>query len=162
MKHLFALAVLFAAIQCFGQNTTTAIIPEPVSVVQKQGVFTLHDNISIGIPGNDNDVAKIAGYLSQAISASTGYKSDIQEDGNAGQIRFVIAATPDEELGDEGYNLVVSPETIALSANTAAGLFYGVQSLLQLLPKEIASKSVVKDVSWTAPCVEIRIYPLLK
>lgn len=159
MKYLPALALLFAIVPCFSQSNTPAIIPEPVSIVQKQGVFTLQDNISISIPANDNDVAKVAGYLSQAIAASTGYKSNVQEKGNTGQIRFIIAATRDNELGNEGYNLVVSPETATLTANTAAGLFYGVQSFLQLLPREITSKSVIKDVSWTTPCIEIRDYP---
>jgi hexosaminidase len=127
--------------------------------VQKQGVFTLQDNISISIPDNHNDAAKVANYLSHAIAASTGYKSSIKNNGNTGHIHFIIAATPDKELGDEGYNLVVSPETVTLTANTAAGLFYGVQTFLQLLPKEITSKSVIKDVTWMAPCVEIRDYP---
>ena len=159
MKYLPALIILFAAIPCFSQNSTPAIIPEPVSIVQKQGIFTLQDNISISMPGNRNDVAKVAHYLSHAIAASTGYKSSIKNNGNPGNIRFIIAATPDKELGDEGYNLVVSPEAVTLTANTGAGLFYGVQTFLQLLPKEITSKSVIKDVSWTAPCVEIRDYP---
>lgn len=158
MKYLPALALLFAIVPCFSQSNTPAIIPEPVSIVQKQGVFTLQDNISISIPANDNEVAKVAGYLSQAIAASTGYKSNINN-GNAGQIQFIIAATQDKELGNEGYKLVVSPETATLTAHTAAGLFYGVQSFLQLLPKEITSRSVVENVSWTAPCVEIRDYP---
>ena len=159
MKYLLALAILFVVIPCFSQNATTAIIPEPVSIVQKQGVFTLQDNISISIPDNHNDAAKVANYLSHAIAASTGYKSSIKNNGNTGHIHFIIAATPDKELGDEGYNLVVSPETVTLTANTAAGLFYGVQTFLQLLPKEITSKSVIKDVTWMAPCVEIRDYP---
>ena len=159
MKYLLALASLFVVIPCFSQNATTAIIPEPVSIVQKQGVFYLQDNISISFPDNRNDVAKVADYLSHAIAASTGYKSSIKNNGNPGNIRFIIAATPDKELGDEGYNLVVSPEAVTLTANTGAGLFYGVQTFLQLLPKEITSKSVIKDVSWTAPCVEIRDYP---
>ncbi len=159
MKYLPVLALLFAIVPCFSQSNTPAIIPEPVSIVQKQGVFTLQDNISISIPADDKDVAKVAGYLSQAIAASTGYKSNLQDNGNTGQIQFIIAAMQDKELGNEGYKLVVSPETATLTANTAAGLFYGVQSFLQLLPREITSKSVVKNVSWTTPCVEIRDYP---
>ncbi len=159
MKYLPALALIFAIVPCFSQSNTPAIIPEPVSIVQKQGVFTLQDNISISIPADDKDVAKVAGYLSQAIAASTGYKSNIQDNDNAGQIQFITASTRDNELGNEGYKLVVSSETATLTANTAAGLFYGVQSFLQLLPKEITSRSVVKNVSWTMPCVEIRDYP---
>jgi hexosaminidase len=38
-------------------------------------------------------------------------------------------------------------------------LFYGVQTFLQLLPKEIESKKAVANVAWTAPCVEVKDYP---
>jgi hypothetical protein len=62
MKYLLALAILFVVIPCFSQNATTAIIPEPVSIVQKQGVFTLQDNITISIPDKHNDAAKVANY----------------------------------------------------------------------------------------------------
>src|SRR5690606_18675022 len=132
MKYLPALAVLFAIVPCLSQSNTAAIIPEPVPIVQKPGGFAYHDSIPLRLPTNDKDVAKVAGYLSQAIAASTGYKSNIQDNGNAGQIQFIIAATQDKELGNEGYKLAVSPETATLTANTAAGLFYGVQSFLQL------------------------------
>ena len=45
-----------------------------------------------------------------------------------------------------------------ISANQPAGLFYGVQTLLQLLPKEIESKTVAK-ASWTIPAARIVDYP---
>jgi hexosaminidase len=38
-------------------------------------------------------------------------------------------------------------------------LFYGVQTLLQLFPKEIESASMMTGVQWTAPAVEITDYP---
>ncbi len=160
MKY-FSITVLFifTGLSAFSQNNAIAIIPEPVSIVQKQGVFTLKDNMTIATPGNNADAERVAGYLSEIFAAATGYKSSVQSNAPAADIHFVIATTPDKTLGDEGYNLHVAPGSATISANTATGLFYGMQSFLQLLPGEITGKSVEKDVSWTVPCVEITDYP---
>ncbi|HRO48489.1 family 20 glycosylhydrolase [Agriterribacter sp.] len=158
MRYLSAVAFLFFAFASFSQSNAIAIIPEPVSIVQQQGVFTLKDNITIAVT-DDNEAVKVAGYLSSAIAAPTGFATAIKKNGNDGNINLIITATPDKALGSEGYSLVVSPESVTITANQAAGLFYGVQSFMQLLPKAITGKFVSKDVSWTAPCVEITDYP---
>lgn len=160
MKYFSIIALfIFTGLSAVSQNNAIAIIPEPVSIVQKQGVFTLKENMTIAAPGNNADAERVAGYLSETIAAATGYKSSVQSNAPAADIHFVIAATPDKTLGDEGYNLDIAPGSATISANTATGLFYGMQSFLQLLPKEITGKSVTKNRSWTAPCVEITDYP---
>jgi hexosaminidase len=65
----------------------------------------------------------------------------------------------DAKLGSEGYNLHVNPNTVSLSANKPAGLFYGMQTLIQLLPKEIESKMVVSNTAWVVPSVTITDSP---
>ena len=61
-------------------------------------------------------------------------------------------------LGAEGYELTVVTNSVVIRA-PAAGLFYGVQSLLQLLPPEILSPLPVSGVAWTPPCVYIQDQP---
>ncbi len=69
------------------------------------------------------------------------------------RIRPVIIGTPEKncltlsinrtrniEIGDEGYQLDIDPDGITISANTEAGLFYGFQSLRQILPDDIVEK----------------------
>ena len=65
----------------------------------------------------------------------------------------------DKTLGKEGYTLSVSPKKVLIKANEPAGLFYGVQTLLQLLPPEIESVDAVQNIEWTIPAVEITDYP---
>ena len=74
-------------------------------------------------------------------------------------IRFELNKIHDKELGDEGYRLSVKSTGIVITANKPAGLFYGAQTLWQLLPQEIESKTKVNGVNWQVPLVEITDYP---
>ena len=65
----------------------------------------------------------------------------------------------DPELHEEGYLLSVRSTGIVITANKPVGLFYGAQTLWQLLPPEIESKIKVSGVNWQAPVVEIKDYP---
>jgi len=62
-------------------------------------------------------------------------------------------------LGDEGYELDVSAEQVAIRAWRPGGLFHGIQTLLQLLPPTIFSETRVENVTWNVPCVKIVDYP---
>lgn len=157
MKCLFlSFCMLVVTVLCVsGQNTTPAIMPEPVSLVQKQGMFTLTQSTNISYSGG---AEKVAQYLSNILNTATGFSISPKKDGSSG-INLVINTTKVDELGKEGYNLVITTEAVTIAANEPAGLFYGVQSLLQLLPKEIESRSATKNIAWTIPCVEIKDYP---
>jgi len=134
-----------------------AIIPEPVSLLKTSGYFTLPENIIIVATP---EMEQAADYLQEKLSAPTGkFVAEYTTTSAAPTIRLVLNTKIIELLGNEGYQLSVTPSGIVIKANKPAGLFYGVQSLLQLLPKEIESKEMVKDVAWSVPCVEVTDYP---
>jgi len=136
-----------------------AIIPEPVSLLKTAGTFTLPDNVIILASPEMNLVSD---YLQEKIAVPTGkFVSDYANTPATGTIRLMLNTKANQQLGDEGYQLSVTPHLIVIKANKMAGLFYGVQTLLQLFPKEIESKELVKDVDWKIPCVEITDYPRL-
>jgi len=62
-------------------------------------------------------------------------------------------------LGAEGYELEVTPSSIQIRAAALAGVFYGTQTLRQLLPPKAFARSTASGVSWTVPAVEILDYP---
>lgn len=62
-------------------------------------------------------------------------------------------------LGEEGYTLHVSPERIEISALAPSGVFYGCQTLRQLLPAEIEWNVPVPGIEWSVPCVKIEDRP---
>jgi len=154
MKHLLLFCLSFFLLPSTHAQTNISIIPEPVSLIPAEGVFTLKNNASIQAEG---DAGKVADILIEALSA-TGFR--FSKTTNAGaEVKLSLLSHPDAELGKEGYKLSVTPAAVIIEANEAAGLFYGVQSFLQLLPKEIESRKAVADITWTAPCVTIKDYP---
>ena len=97
----------------------------------------------------------MAEQLSNKLSTPTGFQFSVKQNTDNATIQLNLLSTPDNNLGNEGYKLSVKPESVSISANKPAGLFYGMQTLLQLLPKEIESKTAVENVTWIIPAVEI-------
>ena len=120
------------------------LIPEPVSVTEKTGSFALSSATAITV--KDGLLAAPAAWLGQRLHL---------QQGKAGKQGIILGLPADRNvLGNEGYTLRVTPSAIYLNANTAAGIFYGMQTLLQLVPPE-----AVPGQSTTIPCVEITDYP---
>jgi len=157
-KFLFVL-VLFISATCIGQNSQ--VIPEPVSMTTKSGEYLLKDKIIIAADNTSAPVKKLIELLKEQLSASTGFPVSVQA-GNEGKpdISLSINKNANSQIGKEGYQvLVTATDGIMIRANEPAGLFYGAQTLLQLLPPEIESKTIVKNVSWSVQAVEITDYP---
>jgi hexosaminidase len=158
-KFAFLLAGCLPGIVAVCQQAApVSIIPEPVQMVQNAGVFTLPSTITIEAPILPA-VKPILDMLQQRLSAATGYKVLFGNEMPSAILKLSLNKTADATIGIEGYRLNVSTTNITISANHPAGLFYGVQTLMQLLPAEIESKSVVQNVKWQAPCVTITDYP---
>lgn len=138
-----------------------SIIPIPVSIQSSAGNFSLKKSSSIEVSSNVSDAKRVADFLSKKLSLATGFQLPVKTvriiSETAGNIRLSIVNNT--SLGKEGYTLVVNPTAISISANGPAGLFYGMQSLIQLFPKEIKSRSLVKNFVWTVPSTTITDYP---
>ena len=158
----YKIFAFFLLITCnvSAQTSKISIIPEPVAITEKQGVYTLSETSNIQIaPADNSDVSRIADYLLKSINISTGFNIKTSTEAAKNNIILSLNTTANNELGNEGYTLTVTPDNISVAANTPAGLFYGVQTLLQLFPKEIESKTAVKNINWQIPAVEIKDYP---
>lgn len=131
-----------------------SLIPEPVQLTQQPGSYVLPKSITIGAADKNTAL-----YLQQKIAPATGYAVNFSGTPSTANIQLILNSTANNTLGKEGYQLSVTAQNIIIKANQPAGLFYGVQTLLQLLPKEIESNEVVKDFNWTVPAVEITDYP---
>ncbi|MGV3704394.1 MAG: beta-N-acetylhexosaminidase [Arcticibacter sp.] len=143
------------------QTPQFAILPKPVSLELNKGSFELPQHVLISSNSAKQSEAA-AVFLKTRIGAATGRKvSLLNHTSKKASIRFEILHKQETQLGNEGYRLLVTPRFVTIKANHAAGLFYGVQTVLQLFPKEIEAENVVQTADWTLPCVEILDFPRL-
>ena len=158
--NLATAALLFVAASCSDNKTCDtacnqpALIPVPEEMTMGTGCFTLTKGATIAIETPSEELEGIARYFNEKTSPATGFELSR---GKSGKITFSL--TDDEALGDEGYQLSVTKGSIKVTAHKPAGVFYGVQTILQLMPPEIKSQSVQADKKWTIPCVEIKDRP---
>lgn len=156
MKHFFLLAVLLSVFTLANaQKTTLSLIPQPVEIQQANGSFVLVKSAKVVY--NKPEGKDMAEKLVQKLNMATGFGLKAVE-GNKGSIQLNLNAVNDPKLGSEGYSLSVTSKSVVLAANKPAGLLYGMQTLLQLLPKEIENKEVV-TAKWSIPAVKIVDYP---
>jgi len=155
MKHLLLFVLFFALTKVYGQDPAIHIIPQPVEIQQSAGSFMFTKTTTIGFNGKDS--RKAAEMFADKLNIAAGISLKAREDKGA-EVQFNINKVPVEKIGKEGYTLVSAPAGVVISANEAAGLFYGMQTLFQLLPKEIESKTAV-NIPWTIPAVKITDYP---
>jgi len=151
---LFTLTTMIAFTQHKGK--VLSVIPEPVSMTPGTGYYKLPAFITVSIPNLPelkNTSESILGKL-----AATGKKVALTRSKTA-SIRFELTKIYEMELHEEGYRLSVKSTGIVITANKPAGLFYGAQTLWQLMPQEIESKTKAAGVNWQAPVVEIKDYP---
>jgi hexosaminidase len=142
-------------------TTEIAIIPEPVAISKQPGHFILPTNVVIQSSKNP-ELKQTVAFLKTRLSIPTGRNVTTTTLPSAtASIRLILNDKADAYIGNEGYHLSVTTKQITIKANKPAGLFYGIQTLIQLLPKEIESKEEVKGVKWAAPCVEISDFPRL-
>ena len=135
------------------------VIPEPVAVKTTDGEFILDKNVRLVTNSGSADVSNLIQNFQEKDRSTHRYQPSIASNSNGKNISLEINESRDEALGDEGYRLNVSESSVSLRANTSKGLFYGIQTILQLLPVEIESSHKTDKVSWKIPCVEILDYP---
>ena len=139
-----------------------SIIPKPMKVQQSEGAFILDSSTSIYIEKDNAQIADIGKYLAHHLKPATGYRLPVRKTAKTNPIsRSILLTTKlaDITLGAEGYELIVKPDSILLRAPNPAGLFYGAQTIRQLLPPQIESKDKVESIAWTIPCAAITDKP---
>ena len=150
--------VLAAGTRAQVVNPVNSLIPQPLTTRVLPGTFTLPVHISISAP-KDNQLEQVIAALKTRFSVPTGYPVRLNAGSTKATIRLIVNETIDPLLGTEGYKLAITPAFIVIRANKAAGLFYGVQTLVQLFPKEIESSRLVKGIRWKTACVDIMDMP---
>jgi hexosaminidase len=162
-KGFFISFLFFISVSVIGQKNNVAqlLIPEPVSVTSGTGNFVVINKTPVHVLSTDPAAKRVGEFLSKKIAKVTGYVVPVEVGSKNTTVNsgIKLSLIKDASLGDEGYQLAVTPHEISISANKPAGLFYGMQSLFQLLPKEIEADTLVRNVKWNVPVCSIKDYP---
>lgn len=150
IPFLSGLLLLFSGgITCPAQDVP-AVVPIPVSVKLAGGTFTLPPTAAI-VSGPGSQAA--ARYLHDQLALRASLPLPVKQNAGGGPSITLSTRGAPESLGDEGYQLQVSDKGAVLRARSETGLFYGCQTLLQLLPLQPARGG------WSIPCLSIEDQP---
>jgi hexosaminidase len=136
------------------------LIPIPVSVKVASGAFVLTAAANICVEPATPEIFYIGQYLADTLNPATGYRMQVlvtagtPAEGNL----YLTTAGGDPALGEEGYELTITPDRVTLVAPQPAGLFRGTQTIRQLLPAAI-ERPAAEPGPWSMPAGTIRDYP---
>lgn len=130
-----------------------AIIPQPVSMQMEQGNFELSAHTSLQVGDGCGDPASM---LRQEVGPGTGFSFPERN-----YSKSEIALSIDHNLphGPESYTLTVTPSAVRIVGGSAAGVFYGIQTLRQMLPASTFRKAPMESGPYAIPCLKIEDYP---
>lgn len=135
------------------------LLPRPVSFRADSGEFALTTATEIKVA--DPALTDCAHWLQAALRPATGLPLLLAAPGTdaAAADPPAISLGLDTSLGAEAYALTTGPSGAIVRGGDAAGVFYGCQALLQLLPPEIYRRGLVGGVRWAAPAVSVADSP---
>ena len=156
IRNLFLLVVFLGCVSLRHVEAAIDIIPKPVKLVETDGRFDITSACSIVV----NDDLKTCGeLLADYLQPAMGYRLAVSS--KAEKSKPAIRLSLDKslkKLSEEAYRLEVTGQGVRIQGASEKGIFYGIQTLLQLLPVEIF-QTEVQPVSWTVPGVQIEDYP---
>jgi hexosaminidase len=165
MKRLLLLLTLLLTICGYSQRTarrTAPLIPLPTYVKWGDGSFTFSTKTSIVYSGDD-EMKKIAEHLAFRIEKATGHKPAIRKGTAAASNSIFLKTAPFRASSPApgGYTLEVNQSNITITSlpQNASGMFYGVQTLLQLFPYEVERNKKQELSEWIIPQASIQDKP---
>ena len=135
-----------------------SIIPKPVSMTAGTGAFTVTASTVIV---TDAATAKLGRQLATMIGPATGFDLGVRvsKSPKSGFIALREDNALAKTIGPEGYRLDATPNGVTIRGASPAGVFYGMQTLRQLLPAAIFREAAVSGVDWRVPAVAIEDTP---
>lgn len=147
---MFSVTIFTSA---FAKTHYPPLFPYPTQVEWQQGQFKLNSQTKIYLSSNVGKHA--AQELSSFLQPPTGYLFEQAQSPAQNQVRFQHV----QGMENEAYRLHVGGNEIVIESSSEEGMFYGVQTLRQLMPKDVESRMPINKVYWSIPQVNISDQP---
>lgn len=143
------------------QTVTVEVLPFPNKVLKRGGTITISSNIWVIANVSDSVSSELATYLVKSLNKLTGKDIGITDLYSTRKHNQSIKIELDNNIGltsSESYTLDLTSAHIKIKAKSARGIYYGIQTLLQLLKsganngKYVLPKIIIKD----SPAFSIR------
>lgn len=161
-RILFVFLIIVQGVYAQQPNPSTPhIIPQPVSLKRGSGEFKLTKETVIAV--QDEGDRKAAHFLNDYLQQVYGFKLDVDKQEGKNFIRLTtrkFIKAPEKDA----YILTVNKDGVTIEGDTYTGTFYGIQTLIQLLPpyevKEMVNTSAGASISsLLIPVVTIQDHP---
>lgn len=142
------------------QKADHNIIPNPVSFESGKGQFVLTSETRIVIIPNSKELSNLAELLIDRFRIISLIGSSKSQNASNSENTITLRLSEINEIGAEGYKMVVDRKSITITANSGSGIFYGIQTLFQLADIESESKHLMTlSEKWEIPSCHIVDYP---
>jgi hexosaminidase len=148
LNKILSIAVIISGLSTATIAQNISIIPEPYQMTTKPGNYTLPKSIAINAPSSANVVSD---QIASKLRTTTGRVVSLTKNKSSIDLQIIN----DANLGTEGYTLDINEKGIQIKANANAGLFFGWQTVMQLLPAAVYSNTLQANTNWTLPYVSI-------
>ena len=144
--------VQFVEHSVFENLGSISIIPYPAELSVGEGRIAVASLNAITYP--TDEVQKHVSDFAAMLAKTSGTMLAIKESGAEAATGEIWLAV-DASLPNEGYTLDVNGNGITVKAATEAGFFYAIQTLKQLLPRDLFGEEVSSEAEWTIPFVSV-------
>ena len=156
----FLLFCTFSFILLHAQDNAYNLIPFPAQFNGGNGQFVVNTQTKIILTAKDALLKPIAQSLVNTLKTASKITLPIAAAAPPAAKNIIYIRTNKAlGLGTEGYKLLVSADKVVLEAATPQGAFYGIQTILQLLPTAVFSPTPVENVTWSMPVCQIQDKP---
>ena len=158
MKRLllvWPVVLMILAMTACTEGQDMVLVPYPAEVLIGEGYFNAKGAQVTYDASLDEATVNVINAFAQKLSSVSGAESNV----TAGQTDegFIFRYNP--ELESEAYILDVEPDVVSIEASSLRGFNYAIQTLRQLLPKEILGSESAPRANWTIPVLHINDAP---